>query len=57
MDEQLAIQPMKLNPEVAQNQVQRLNELRANRNSENVQQILKISPKHHRMAQLIPTDS
>ena len=28
MDEQLAIQPMKLNPEVAQNQVQRLNELR-----------------------------
>ena len=27
MDEQLAIQPMKLNPEVAQNQMQRLNEL------------------------------
>ena len=41
MDEQLAIQPMKLNPEVAQNQVQRLNELRANRNSEEVQQILE----------------
>ncbi len=41
MDEKLAIQPMKLNPEVAQNQVQRLNELRANRNSEEVQQILE----------------
>ncbi len=41
MDEQLAIQPMKLNPEVAQNQVQRLNELRANRNTEEVQQILE----------------
>jgi len=41
MDEQLTIQPMKLNPEVAKNQVERLNELRATRNSEDVQQILE----------------
>ena len=41
MDKQIPIQPMKLNPEVAQNQVQRLNELRANRDTQEVQQILE----------------
>ena len=41
MDEQIPIQPMKLNPEVAQNQIQRLNELRANRNLEEVDRILE----------------
>ena len=55
MDEQLAIQPMKLNPEVAQNQVQRLNELRASRNTEAVQLILeKISTASEDGSNLFP---
>jgi len=41
MEEQIQIKPMKLNPEVAKNQINRLNELRANRDDSKVQTILE----------------
>ena len=41
MDEQIAIKPMKLNPEVAQQQSERLNQLRENRNTNQVENILQ----------------
>ena len=41
MDEQIAIKPMKLNPEVAQQQSERLNQLRENRNTNQVEEILQ----------------
>ena len=41
MDEQIAIKPMKLNPEVAQQQSERLNQLRENRNTNQVEKILQ----------------
>ena len=40
MEEEVQIKPMKLNPEVAQHQKIRLEELRKNRNHSKVQQIL-----------------
>ena len=41
MEEQIQIQPMKLNPEVTKHQHQRLNKLRSERNNESVDMILK----------------
>ena len=41
MQEQIQIKPMKLNPEVAKNQIDRLNDLRRNRDNSNVRTILE----------------